>query len=35
MNDDIDRTSHGSRQEQKANGQPEETAKTLKLASSF
>lgn len=35
MNDDIDRTSHGSRQEQEADGQPEEATKTFKLASSF
>ena len=35
MNDDIDCASYSSRQEQKADGQPEETAKTFKLALSF
>ncbi len=35
VNNDVDCTSHGSRQEQKADGQPEESTNTLKLAFSF
>jgi hypothetical protein len=35
VNSDIDCASYGSRQEQKADGQPEDSTNTLKLAFSF